>query len=83
MYYFQITINYRILFFSREKIRNEIKNLKREYHKEQKVKTKEIEAKKKKDKKKSEIMEDFEKNLEKYSDLKKKFSTDGTIKQLC
>ncbi|XKL65346.1 hypothetical protein PGB90_008766 [Kerria lacca] len=64
-----------------EKIRNEIKNLKREYHKEQKVKTKEIEAKKKKDKKKSEIMEDFEKNLEKYSDLKKKFSTDGKSRE--
>lgn len=58
-------------------IKNEIKNFKREYQKEQLAKTKESDEKKKVEDDKSEILKELEKEKVKYTNMKEKLSVKG------
>ncbi|KAK7601341.1 hypothetical protein V9T40_008782 [Parthenolecanium corni] len=64
-----------------ESIRNEIKNLKREYQKEQNAKAKEGDDKKKKDDDKSELLKELEKEKMKYVNMKEKLSVKGAARE--
>jgi hypothetical protein len=75
---FVLVNNFKNFLFS-EKIRNEIKEFKRESRKEQKAKTAKDENEKKEQTEKSEVLKEFEESQKKFVQLKQTINLKGNL----